>query len=221
MHPRPLVALISLFSLLSFVACLTQSPEVAKQHLWWSGFGPVLPHETLPADCALCHEENDWQGMREDFVLEQEGETGVTLNGAHGAAACLRCHNDRGPVAEFARQGCGGCHEDIHLGQLGPSCSDCHQETTWQPFGMVERHNETRFPLVGVHTTTACYRCHPGAEVGKFVPTDTECVTCHRNDLARTADPATGAPNHFGLGWIDRCDRCHLPRTWKQAEINL
>ena len=39
---------------------------------------------------------------------------------------------------------------------------------------------------------------------------------CYReNDLARAVNP-----NHAGLGWVDRCDRCHLPRTWNQAEIN-
>jgi hypothetical protein len=204
------------FAALSCVAaCLTQSPTAVKQHLWWSGLGPVLPHETFPADCSLCHEGQDWQGVRADFEFDHATETGYALAGAHARATCILCHNDRGPVAVFAAQGCAGCHEDVHRGQLGPDCASCHREETWQPFGQIERHARTRFPLVGVHAATACHRCHQGAEVGVFTPTDTECLTCHRTDLARAVNP-----NHAGLGWVDRCDRCHLPRTWNQAEIN-
>ena len=71
------------------------------------------------------------------------------------------------------------------------------------------------FPLIGVHAATACYRCHPGAEVGRFVPTSVERVSCHASDLTRATNP-----NHAGLGWVDRCDRCHLPRAWEHAEIH-
>jgi len=205
----------ALLVVLVLVACLARSPESVVQHLWWSGLGPVLPHATFPADCALCHEGQDWQGVREDFRFDHEKETGVALTGSHVDALCIRCHNDRGPVEVFARQGCAGCHEDVHFGQLGTNCSDCHKENDWRPVGMIERHQRTRFPLVGVHASTACHRCHLGAEEGRFVPTDVECVTCHASDLARTT-----IPDHFGLGWVDRCDRCHLPRTWKQAEQN-
>lgn len=200
---------------LALGACLAQSPESVRQHLWWSGLGPVLPHETFPADCSTCHEGTDWQGVREDFQFDHAAETGVPLEGAHARAACILCHNDRGPAAVFASRGCAGCHEDLHLGQLGPDCASCHQEETWRPIGQIELHQRTRFPLVGVHAATACQRCHVGAEVGRFVPTDTECVTCHRSDLARAVNP-----NHAGLDWVDRCDRCHLPRTWNQAEID-
>ena len=196
-------------------ACVTRGPESVQQHLWWAGIGPVLPHDSFPADCSLCHVGDDWQTLTEDFTFDHAARTGVALDGAHARAACLYCHNDRGPVAVFAREGCAGCHEDIHLGQLGSNCEKCHHERTWEPFGQVELHYRTRFPLVGVHASTACHRCHPGAEVGKFLPADPECVTCHADDLARAVNP-----NHAGLGWVDRCNRCHLPRTWQQAEIN-
>lgn len=197
------------------VACAVQGTDVARLRLWEAGFGPVLPHETFPADCSLCHEGQGWQDLRDDFTFDHAEETGVPLSGAHARATCIRCHNDRGPVSTFTARGCAGCHEDVHRGELGTSCERCHQETTWQPQGMLEQHRKTRFPLVGVHAVTSCNRCHAGAEVGHFQPTDTECVTCHRSDLARATNP-----NHVGLGWIDRCDRCHLPRTWNQAEIN-
>jgi hypothetical protein len=199
----------------AIVACVARGPRSVEQHRWWMGFGPVLPHETFPADCSLCHVGAKWNTLREDFRFDHEAETGVRLDGAHEQAACLRCHNDRGPVATFTAQGCRGCHEDIHLGRLGPDCTECHRQETWQPFGQVALHNRTRFPLVGVHAATSCRRCHVGAEVGIFVPTDNQCVTCHRDDLARALNP-----NHVALGWVDRCDRCHIPTTWEEAEID-
>jgi hypothetical protein len=210
--PARVLAALSLSSLV-LGACLSSGPEGVQQHLWWSGLGPVLPHESFPADCALCHEGTDWQGVRADFHFDHAAETGVPLEGAHARATCILCHNDRGPVAAFAQQGCAGCHEDVHRAQLGPDCARCHTERTWQPFGQVELHQQTRFPLLGVHATVACHRCHAGAEVGHFVPTDTECVTCHRSDLLRTV-------NHLQTGRADQCDRCHLPRTWEEFELD-
>lgn len=200
---------------LAVAACVSQGSDSAALRLWWAGFGPVLPHDTFPGDCSLCHEGGNWTSVHEDFTFDHEAQTGVPLNGAHENASCIRCHNDRGPAGVFAARGCAGCHEDFHQGTLGFNCTTCHTESNWWPVGQYELHRRSRFPLLGVHATTACFRCHPGAPVGRFVPTDTECLTCHANDLARANNP-----NHAGLGWVDRCDRCHLPRTWNQAEIN-
>ena len=205
---------LALATAVLIAACAIQRGTYPERHRWWSGRGPVLPHDTFPADCSLCHAGEGWQSLRADFSFDHEAETGVPLNGAHAQAQCLRCHNDRGPVAVFVDQGCAGCHEDIHLGQLGPDCTDCHQEHTWQPSDQIARHSSTRFPLIGAHIVTACFRCHPGAEVGKFVPTSIECVTCHRADLANANNP-----NHIALGWVDDCNDCHMPTTWQQAEL--
>ena len=196
-------------------ACMMRESARQPQHAWWRGQGAVVPHETFPADCNLCHEGAKWQSLRADFVFDHAAETGVPLEGAHAHAQCLRCHNDRGPVADFAARGCGGCHEDLHIGTLGPNCAGCHTQSDWHPYGMAEMHNRTRFPLVGVHASTSCRRCHEGAEVGRFVPTDIECVTCHRDDLLRTDDP-----NHIGLGWVDDCNECHLPTSWYEERAD-
>ena len=196
-------------------ACMANRGLRGERHAWWRGQGPVVPHETFPSDCGLCHEGSDWQGLRADFTFDHGAETGVVLEGAHRMAQCLRCHNDRGPVADFAAQGCAGCHEDVHLGALSPDCTTCHTQDTWQPFGMIAFHNRTRFPLVGVHASTACRRCHQGAEIGQFVPTDIECLSCHQEDLARADNP-----NHIGLGWVDNCNRCHVPTNWNEAVID-
>jgi hypothetical protein len=194
-------------------SCAVQDPGGAARYRWWSGLGPVLPHDSFPADCRLCHEGEDWNTLRADFAFDHEAETGHRLVGAHDAARCLLCHNDRGPVAQFTLQGCVGCHEDVHRGDLGPRCESCHDEHTWRPKGQVERHARTRFPLTGIHAATACIRCHPGGWAGNFVPTDTACVTCHIDELQRAL-----VPPHVALGWTDRCDRCHIPTSWQQAQ---
>lgn len=195
------------------IACTLQRPGGLAVHRWWAGLGPVVPHDSFPAQCSLCHEGDDWNTLHDSFAFDHEAETGVPLTGAHESAACLRCHNDRGAVAVFAAQGCAGCHGDPHQGQLGRGCTDCHGELTWRAEGQVALHDRTRFPLVGVHAMTACDRCHVGFEVGRFVPTDTACLSCHAADLARAV-----VPDHFALGYTQDCDRCHQPFTWDQAE---
>ena len=141
----PALALASILAL----ACVSSGPGAAQRHRWWAGLGPVLPHDSFPADCQLCHLGENWNALRSNFSFDHERETGVPLVGAHQRAQCLRCHNDRGPVATFVAQGCVGCHEDVHFGELGASCTSCHKQITWQPVGQIERHNRTRFPLVG------------------------------------------------------------------------
>ena len=209
---RHRIALV--LALLSLVAaCALRGPLGVEQHRWWSGLGPVLPHDSFPTDCKLCHVGDGWEDLTEDFSFDHERETGVRLEGAHEYAQCIRCHNDRGHVSVFQAQGCVGCHEDVHEGDLGITCTECHTQDSWRAVGQIERHARTRFPLVGIHASTACNRCHVGIEVGNILPADPECLSCHADDLARTT-------NHVGLGWVDRCDRCHMPTFWEQAEVD-
>lgn len=209
-----ILALAVLFGL-GIQACRTDGLRSVEQHRWWSGLGPVLPHDSFPGDCTLCHVGDSWWKLREDFTFDHEAETGHALVGSHAFAQCLRCHNDRGPVDTFEAQGCTGCHESVHQNLLQTDCESCHNEVNWRPEGMISLHNRGRFPLIGAHAATSCRRCHIGAEVGRFLPIDPECVTCHQADLAVAINP-----NHLGLGWVDNCDRCHLPTTWNQAEIS-
>ena len=209
---RALVCAVGFYLIL--VACVTGTKsERVRVHRWWAGLGPVLPHDSFPADCTECHLGQGWHTLVDDFSFDHKERTGVALSGAHKRAQCLRCHNDRGDVSIFAQRGCVGCHEDVHLGRIGPNCADCHTEQTWQPFGQVERHARTRFPLEGAHVGTSCRSCHLGAEVGLFAPTPVECSSCHQADLARTN-------NHLGFGWTHSCDRCHQPFSWQRAELD-
>ena len=211
---HPAVALV--LSYLALCACVSRGPQAVQQHRWWATLGPVLPHDTFPADCTLCHVGANWNELVADFTYDHKKETGVALDGAHQAAACLRCHNDRGPIEVFTERGCAGCHEDVHVGQLGNSCTDCHTEASWRPFGIFEMHDQTRFPLTGVHAAVSCRTCHPGAELGRFVPTPIECADCHQADLRNAVNP-----NHTALGWTFDCNRCHQPTIWNAAQLDV
>ena len=212
---RCILLLVAIWLCSVVVACVTESPGSASRHRWWGGLGPVLPHDTFPSDCKLCHVGQTWNVLTDDFDFDHAAETGVPLIGSHAQAKCLRCHNDRGPISIFNAKGCVGCHQDFHFGELGPNCTNCHQQNTWHPVDMVTKHYQTRFPLVGVHVATACHRCHPGAFVGNFVPTPIECAACHAGDAAATTNPP-----HIPLNWLDHCDRCHTPTVWQQAELD-
>jgi hypothetical protein len=130
------------------------------------------------------------------------------------AAACLGCHNDRGPVQVYVNRGCGGCHPDPHTATLGLDCQRCHEQTSWRPTGLIVEHARTRFPLFGAHVAAPCESCHPGAPAGQFRGAPTACDLCHRADLARAT-----SPNHAASGWTTACDRCHTPVAWEQARI--
>jgi hypothetical protein len=213
---RRLLAGLIGYALLSVACTFATGPAaIAPIQGWRQDRGPVVPHDSFPDDCQICHVGNGWSTIKDDFFFDHKAETGVALNGAHADAQCLRCHNDRGPVSLFAERGCVGCHEDWHQQTLGNQCDDCHEETVWQPKGMIARHALTRFPLTGAHAGAACWRCHEAAEVGIFKRASTECVTCHAAALARAVNP----PNHQVFGFVTNCQRCHNPVQWQGAVI--
>jgi hypothetical protein len=213
--PRPIGMATALLAVLTVVACTLTTPPAADVHRWWAGFGLVVPHENFPSDCKLCHLGSTWNVLRDDFVFDHGARTGVPLEGAHARAMCLRCHNDRGPVSTFRAQGCAGCHEDVHYGELGQDCARCHDERLWYVPNMRVGHLHTRLPLTGAHLQVACHRCHAGASVANFRPTDPDCASCHQDEAVRTTNPP-----HLGLGWSQQdCSRCHQTTGWRPAQI--
>lgn len=216
-RPRDLLAKLAvvLTILGTAWACAVMGRSEVDVQDWWSERGPVVPHDSFPGDCTLCHTGDDWQTIREDFVFDHEAETGVALLGAHAGAECLRCHNDRGPAGVFAARGCQGCHQDQHRRQLGENCEDCHGQEDWRPHEQIALHSRMGFALIGAHAATACWRCHVGADEGVFSATGTDCAGCHMDDLAQATNP-----DHQAQGWVQDCDRCHIPTSWSGGGFN-
>jgi hypothetical protein len=204
------IALCTAWALLS-VDCET----IVPRHGWSADWGPMVPHTKFPrGNCGLCHVSDRWDKLRDDFSFDHEKETGYALEGAHATAACLRCHNDRGPVSSYVSRGCGGCHPDPHKSTLGLDCQRCHDQRGWRPGGLIAEHARTRFPLYGAHVAVPCERCHTRAPVGDFQGAPVECDLCHQSDLARAT-----SPDHVASGWTTRCERCHTPVDWSRASF--
>ena len=200
--------ILASLALVGVVACANLIPRKG----WGPNQGPVVPHDSFPADCALCHESGSWNKIKADFTFDHEKETGVLLQGAHNDAQCLLCHNDRGPVKQFADRGCQGCHEDVHVGRLGMLCAQCHNEETWSPLQKIAEHARTRFPLIGGHAAVDCNACHPQALEGNYETRGIECESCHADDATRATNP-----DHIGMNLTTNCERCHNPVAWDPA----
>ncbi len=84
-------------------------------------------------------------------------------------------------------------------GTLAISCESCHTSTSWKPIRPSPdfNHNETRYPLRGMHVSVNCRQCHL-----KLVFTDVggKCADCHA-DLHK---------RQFG----GQCEECHTVRGW-------
>lgn len=206
---RLLTVLVLILTGIVLIKC--GGPRAGRQH-WAKKWGPLVPHKSFPADCGLCHVPDRWDVLKASFSFDHEKETGVALEGAHKDAACLRCHNDLGPVKAYADRGCNGCHADIHRGTLGITCTRCHNQDTWRPGGLIAEHARTRFPLVGRHVAAACVLCHPRAPTGDYSGSPIRCEQCHAGDLARATNP-----DHAANGWTVSCQRCHNPSIWNGA----
>jgi Outer membrane cytochrome MtrC/MtrF-like, domains II/IV len=84
-------------------------------------------------------------------------------------------------------------------GDVKQDCADCHSAEGWAQVEHPKefRHQQTGFPLEGLHADLACRSCHRDLV---FSRVGTACADCHRD------------PHRGELGF--RCEACHSPRTW-------
>ena len=90
-------------------------------------------------------------------------------------------------------------------GKIRWDCLNCHTTESWDKMRrpMEFSHDETGFPLIGVHQNTKCVSCHQDLS---FKKVGSECADCH-TDVHRA---------QFGSD----CQSCHTPENWKsQQEI--
>jgi hypothetical protein len=205
-----LVGMVGTILAVLIASCHTLIPQQGWNKQW----GPLVPHRTFPGDCGICHVTDGWDVIREDFSFDHEAETGHALEGAHTTAACLRCHNDRGPVTAYLSRGCGGCHPDPHASALGLDCQNCHGQLDWTPTGLIAEHARTRFHLVAAHAVAPCESCHLQAAIGQYRGAPLQCEFCHQRNLARAT-----SPNHTANGWTTNCERCHTPTGWAGSDF--
>ena len=91
-------------------------------------------------------------------------------------------------------------------GNLNLPCQNCHTFTAWKPIRNVPEfdHNQTEFPLRGMHKGVACRQCHTDLV---FTNASTKCADCHA-DIHR---------RQFGAS----CENCHNVRGWRVSVQNI
>lgn len=152
-------------------------------------------------ECQTCHVTHGWAKSQ----FEHDEKTQFPLLGKHQETSCSACH--KGEVyEEQLATGCFSCHgpDDVHRGQQGEHCENCHNEQGWA--GQVRfEHDMSSFPLLGLHAVTPCEECHL-TSVYKTAASD--CNACHQTDDVheRRMGP--------------HCESCHNPNDWSLWEFD-
>ena len=101
------------------------------------------------------------------------------------------------PVSAHA-QASAGTHSPH--GNLNVPCQNCHTANGWRPIRAVPEfdHNQTRYPLRGMHQSVTCVQCHVKPV---FTNVGQRCQDCHA-DIHR---------RQLGAN----CEQCHTVRGWQ------
>ncbi len=161
------------------------------------------------SECHSCH--TDHKGRNEDIILLDElsfnhNLTDYELKNAHKNTICSACHKPDKKHRE-APHDCYSCHrnDDIHKGDLGKKCKDCHSGDSWKKKQSEYDHDKTAFPLKHKHVDVSCDSCHPNES---YQDTPKDCYSCHRiNDV------------HRGR-YEKKCKGCHLEKDWKKTSFD-
>jgi len=187
---RPDVRLLS--SAFIFLALMSNVPILLAQE---------SPHGNLETACGDCHGTSSWKELASPMKFSH-GATRFALKGLHAGLDCKKCHGNLKFSGTSSQ--CIDCHKDIHRGELGASCDRCHTPATWLVPDMAQRHNFTKFPLLGAHVTAPCGSCHVNQQKNEYIGVTTDCYGCHRAQY-----DATTAPPHRVAGFPTECTQCH------------
>ncbi|TSA57237.1 MAG: cytochrome C [Methylophilaceae bacterium] len=155
-------------------------------------------------NCENCHKETDWK----QIVFNHDVATKYKLLFKHREVKCDKCHAGK-VYGQNLSQNCYDCHKKTddatgHKGSLGKKCESCHNEKGWKVDAKFD-HNQSRFPLLGMHTKTDCKKCHISA---KYSDAKSDCYACHKKD------------DKHELKFGTKCDSCHNARDWKSWDFD-
>ena len=170
------------------------------------------PHGPLNLTCISCHTTEGWGELRRDLKFDHQ-QTTFPLIGRHTGVACIACHTSL--VFTEAGNACKDCHLDVHRGQFAQnSCEECHTPMMWSNEElMLARHQQTRFPLIGVHAGLDCQQCHAD---GQYVNVPVNCQGCHLQTYVQTTNP-----DHAAAGFPLDCRQCHTATVAKWANADF
>jgi hypothetical protein len=173
------------------------------------------PHgENFKISCNVCHNTKSWKIDKETYSFNHDS-TEMPLVGQHQQVGCRLCH----PTLIFseAKTRCVQCHSDIHESTVGKECDRCHTPKSWLVNNITQIHQQSRFPLVGVHAAVDCYQCHKSETFVRYDVLGTECYNCHKENFL-----ATTQPNHVTAGFSTDCSECHniFSNNWTGTGFN-
>jgi hypothetical protein len=172
--------------------------------------GTDSPHgPDLKVSCTVCHSSKGWQ-LDKDIYSFDHNTTKMPLIGQHASVNCKICH----PTLVFsnAKKECVDCHNDVHNKTLGVDCDRCHTPSSWIVSNVKEIHQQSRFPLIGVHSNADCFQCHKAENVLRYDIVSIECVDCHRAKYM-----ASTRPSHTSVGFSTECAACHFIYSYEWA----
>lgn len=90
--------------------------------------------QKLGIECQQCHNPNGWKVWRFDHDKQSQ----FKIDGAHTKVHCDGCHRETVKVIPHTPRDCIACHrsDDIHNGQFGPRCSQCHSTKSFKDIHM-------------------------------------------------------------------------------------
>ena len=177
-------------------------------------FGQSPHGKKLKIECDICHSGDGWK-VNQKTMSFNHNTTDFMLSGQHKLNDCRSCHK----TLEFSKgkTECRDCHIDMHNGTVGWDCARCHNSESWIVENITGMHQQTRFPLVGVHAVADCYACHKSGSPLRFEPLGVDCYDCHKDNYM-----ATTSPNHQSLGYPTNCVECHsmISADWTISNFN-
>lgn len=159
-------------------------------------------HNTLYGKkCGDCHTEKEWRKIK----FDHDADTTFKLKGEHKELQCDACHKGH-LFKEKTPAKCSTCHrfDDVHDGQEGDKCSQCHDEKSWIKKVTFD-HDITKFPLLGSHPLLTCEDCHAS---GKYKDEEILCDACHKKDDVHKRK------------LTKECELCHGPLDWLVWEFD-
>jgi len=103
--------------------CLDCHQKIGNKIQAKSGF-----HARAGMECTLCHSEHHGRSYnisQLDVKTFEHATTGWAIDGKHALLKCQACHT-KGRTYLLDKKDCIHCHQDIHKGENGEECSECH-----------------------------------------------------------------------------------------------
>lgn len=192
------------------------------------------------SDCSACHNTSSFKPPL--FDRAAHGRSAFPLIGKHASLPCAKCHQPEGPKARFktGKLTCPACHAEPHGGEFADEpysnrCNLCHTQDGFETTTFtLDRHSQTRFPLLGRHAELDCNNCHkPLTTLASAIDAEVLVASSSAADMVRAAaDVARNARRQYHFASREcmichadphrleaqadwSCESCHTPQSWK------